>query len=150
MDYLRLVCEAGIRKSISIFGFRFFYGRRSATQSDMRIKRVMRDWIGLRGYWDNTRDIDFLALAADVQREDLSQFLREHASTRLMTMRKELRLEDAREMLLEQPGTPASTIGKMVGINDKTDFRRQFREYFGMTPAEWRETNAAKDTTSTP
>lgn len=137
--YLRLICEAGVRKSFKILGYRIFYGKRSATQSDMRIKRVMSEWVGLYKYWDNAIDLEALALAADVQREDISHFLKKFTSTKLMTMRKELRLEDAKELLLEKMDVSASSIGKMVGINDKTDFRRQFREYVGMNPAEWRE-----------
>lgn len=137
--YLRLICEAGVRRNIKLLGFRVFFGQRTATNTDMRIKRVMSDWIGLRKYWDNNMDLEALANSADVQREEISFFLKKFASAKLMTMRKELRLEDAKELLIENKDMSAASIGKMVGINDKTDFRRQFREYVGMTPSEWRD-----------
>ena len=53
------------------------------------------------------------------------------------TVRKVLRIEDAKK-LLSETDIPISNISKMVGFNDKSDFRKQFREMLGYTPSEWR------------
>ena len=50
-----------------------------------------------------------------------------------------LRLREAARLLLERQDLDASHIGRMVGIADKSNFCRMFREAFGQTPARWRK-----------
>ena len=50
-----------------------------------------------------------------------------------------LRIQDAQEQLLAEPGTPASTIARRVGINDRSNFTRQFKAITGYTPDQWRK-----------
>ena len=56
-----------------------------------------------------------------------------------LSWRKDLRMEDAKRMLLDFPDMPSGMIGNIVGIIDKSDFRHQFKSTTGMTPTEWRE-----------
>lgn len=141
-QYLSLISAAGIRKSVSIFGHRLYYGAKPATKAEIRIKHMLVEWIGRRQYWDNSISMEFLALKADVQKEEITAFMKRYTSSKLLTVRKELRLEDAQQLLLENMDTPAATIGKMVGIMDKSDFRKQFRDTFGLNPNEWRNANS--------
>ena len=66
-----------------------------------------------------------------------------YCSTKLkktfLSWRKELRMEEAKKMLLESPEIPACKIGKSLGITDKADFRHQFKAHTGFTPSEWRK-----------
>ena len=43
------------------------------------------------------------------------------------------------DLLLAYPGLPVSLVGEMVGIADKSNFKRQFADLAGMSPREWRE-----------
>ena len=52
--------------------------------------------------------------------------------------RKTLRIEEAKRLLLEDRETPANLLGEQVGICDKSNFRKQFKEITGCSPAEWR------------
>lgn len=44
----------------------------------------------------------------------------------------------AQRMLIDQPETPISDIGLMLGFRDKSNFFRCFRARTGMTPSQWR------------
>ena len=57
------------------------------------------------------------------------------------TLRTHLRMEDAKVLLLQEPDTSASHIGRMVGIKDRSNFLRQFSRCVGVTPDEWRRQN---------
>jgi transcriptional regulator GlxA family with amidase domain len=56
-----------------------------------------------------------------------------------MSWRKDLRIREARHLLLDYPDLPVSVIGEMAGIVDKSNFKRQFCQATGMTPRRWRE-----------
>ena len=64
---------------------------------------------------------------------------------KLNPIAKELRIEDAKRMLISSPETPASKIGESLGISDKADFRHQFKSVTGLAPSEWREKNMKKN-----
>ena len=54
-------------------------------------------------------------------------------------LEKELRIMEAQQLLLDYPELPVATVGQMVGIDDKTNFKRQFEQIVGMSPRAWRE-----------
>ena len=70
---------------------------------------------------------------------ELSMYCTTKLKKNCLTWRKELRMADAKRMLLEHPEMPASKIGKSLGIMDKSNFRHQFKSVTGLTPSRWRE-----------
>ena len=68
----------------------------------------------------------------------LTDYFRTAHGKRFTTWRKEIRLSKAEELLLGRPDIPASKVGELVGIRDKSNFRNQFRKRTGLTPAQWR------------
>ena len=70
---------------------------------------------------------------------ELSMYCTAKLKKNFLTWRKELRMEDAKIMLLEHPEMPAKEIGKSLGIKDKSNFRHQFKSVTGLTPSQWRE-----------
>ena len=55
------------------------------------------------------------------------------------TFRSRLRIEEAKKLLLEKPQLPLSTVGRQVGIEDRSNFQRQFQAVTGEIPSEWRK-----------
>ena len=72
---------------------------------------------------------------------ELSFYCSHVLNKKFLTWRKEMRIEDAKKLLMEQPETPVRHIGYIIGFSDKSNFRRQFREVVGCTPTEWRRKN---------
>ena len=57
------------------------------------------------------------------------------------TWRTELRIDDARKMLLENKDLSINIIGEMVGFSDRSNFHRQFTKIVGCSPKQWRDTD---------
>jgi len=68
----------------------------------------------------------------------LSEYFRVVKHRRFTTWRKELRIKKAQKLLIQDPHLSIATIREMVGINDKSNFRKQFKEISGLSPKEWR------------
>ena len=53
--------------------------------------------------------------------------------------RSSLRLRDACQELLDSPDASVSLIARRVGFTDRSNFTRQFKAAFGLTPDSWRK-----------
>ncbi len=103
------------------------------------IGRELMEWILFREYLDPSADMDCVAGRLGVPREDVSELLWIYTGERFLTIRKRLRIGDAKELLLTHPDMPMSQVARAVGFQDKSDFRRAFREEMGVLPRHWRE-----------
>ena len=73
--------------------------------------------------------------------EELSFYCSRVLKKPFLTWRKDLRIDEAKVLLLKHPETPVCHIGFSVGFSDKSNFRQQFKNAVGCTPTEWRERN---------
>ena len=55
------------------------------------------------------------------------------------TWRTELRVEEAKRLLLENKELSINVIGEISGFSDRSNFHRQFVRLVGCTPREWRD-----------
>ncbi|MBQ6179290.1 MAG: AraC family transcriptional regulator [Bacteroidales bacterium] len=103
------------------------------------VDRRLIDWLTDGKYKLNYKSIDDILKELDVTSEELSYYCATQFGKSFLTWRKELRIEDAKRLLLEYPEIPSYKIGQSLGITDKADFRHQFKSVTGVTPKEWRE-----------
>ena len=108
---------------------------------DLRIGEAVDEWTKSRGYLKALAGVAEIAGDIGVPPDQLSVWVRIHTGKTLLGWRKELRIEAAKRLLLEFPDLPVSTVGLMVGIDDKSNFKRQFTELTGLSPRQWRERN---------
>ena len=118
----------------------FGSGRSSVRHSD--ISRLLEQWID-NGRYSEEASVETVASQMGIAPWMLTDYFRDVHGKRFTTWRKEIRLSKAADLLVEKPEIPASKIGMMVGIRDKSNFRNQFRLATGMTPAQWREIGRA-------
>ena len=102
------------------------------------------EWILFRKYRDAEEDIDTLAERLGVTREEITSFMHGWMGERFLTVRKRLRVHDAAELLTGSPELSMSDIARIVGFQDKTDFRRAFATEKGMTPHQWRKCRGSR------
>lgn len=76
--------------------------------------------------------------------EELRSYCSRKFKKRFLTWRKELRMKEARNMLLVYPSMPVCKVATALGIKDKSDFRHQFKSTTGCTPSEWRRKKSKK------
>ena len=100
----------------------------------------MSRWV-LDKKWAENLTMKQVADSLGITREELGSYTWSLCGKSFLQWRKELRIEEAKRLLLDNRETPANLIGEQVGIGDKSNFRRQFREIAGCTPAEWRLKN---------
>ena len=89
-----------------------------------------------RNLADPSLDADAVAAACHVSRRTLYRILgAEGVATRLRRMR----IEQARAMLLREPGRPVAAVGFACGFDSESGFHRAFRTAAGMTPGDYRK-----------
>jgi len=104
-----------------------------------QIGRRVDRWVRDRGFVRPLATVSEIAADIGVTVEQLSLFVRLRAYATILSWRKSLRIQAARELLKRCPELPFAAVATMVGIDDKSNFKRQFVEVTGMTPREWRD-----------
>ncbi len=104
-----------------------------------QIRDAVEGWVEQKGFTKRLTNLGQIADDIGIPADQLSLYVRIRKQKSVLTWRKELRIREACENLLNYPELPISVIGEMVGIDDKTNFKRQFRQVMGMHPRAWRE-----------
>lgn len=104
-----------------------------------RIRAAVDEWIEQKGYTRLLPTLNSLAADIGIPSDQLTVHIRMRTRKSVMAWRKELRIREARRLLLDFPDLPISVIGLMVGIDDKSNFKRQFEQLVGVPPRIWRE-----------
>jgi len=108
--------------------------------------RVKMEWSGLKQQIINNKyyleagiNIEDLARRLQVGRTTLSTFINREEGMNFNAWINVLRIEKAKELLLEKQETPLSSIAEMVGYSEQANFSRQFRQMTGYAPTLWRQ-----------
>lgn len=104
-----------------------------------KILRSLESWVLERKFCEDYDDLDAIARDLDISAQQLGFFCTSVIGERFFSWRKGLRMRYAALLLSIDSEIPTSSIGRMVGVSDKSDFRRQFMEYFKVTPEQWRQ-----------
>ncbi len=108
-------------------------------QLDARIGAAVASWVQDRSYVKNLPTLEDIAADVGVPPDQLSAYIHVHERRHVLAWRKRLRIRDAMALIRSHPELPISVVGEMVGIPDKSNFKRQFADQTGMSPREWRE-----------
>ncbi len=122
----------------------------SAAQSRMqhRTAEAVRAWLDQKGYTKALATQQAIAADIGVPSDQLRIYIRIRHHCSVLAWRKELRVLEACQLLLDYPDLPISVIGEMVGISDRSNFKRMFGQSKGMSPRAWREKHATGGTAS--
>ena len=104
-----------------------------------KIKRNMKKWVDRKGYHEFEKSLEMVAEEFEVSDEQLSYFCSKVLGESFLTLRKRLRIEEAMKILRKDREINFAALSILVGIPNKSNFRTQFREFVGMTPAEYRQ-----------
>ena len=106
-----------------------------------KVEKKLAVWIEEGKHREPDISMDDILDDLGLTRKELSFYCSHVLKTKFLTWRKTLRINEAKELLLKHPETPACHIGFAVGLYDKSNFKHQFRELVGCTPTEWRKRN---------
>ena len=112
---------------------------RGRAADSRELSAAVENWKERRGYAAPGLTLDDLAREFGVRREVLSRHFLSTYGVQFTQWRTALRVEEAKRLLVEQPGATLLHISRTVGISDRRNFTRVFKETTGMTPAAFRE-----------
>ena len=135
--------ETLVRRLGRIFSLTKDSGRRPAkhrfSRRVARLETALDAWLKDKGWRVPVRTLGEAAERLGTDTGTLHAYCKEHMGLDFRTWRNRLRLEDAKQMLLEHPEMEAADIARRVGFSNRSNFARQFLAYTGLTPKEWRD-----------
>jgi len=108
--------------------------------------RIKADWdfyrqqiISNRFYCEAGVNIEELASRLKIGRTTLSNLINREEGVNFNTWINQLRIEDAKQLLIENPDYTIAVIAEMVGYTEQANFSRQFKQISGESPLLWRK-----------
>ena len=106
-----------------------------------RIEKSLEIWVKEKRYREYDKSREDIAKELRTSKESLHMYFTTVKKIDFRTWRTELRIEEAKKLLLEDKTTSINIIGEMAGFSDRANFYRQFVKIVGCSPTEWRENN---------
>ena len=106
-----------------------------------RIEKSLEIWVKEKRYREYDKSREDIAKELRTSKESLHMYFTTIKKIDFRTWRTELRIEEAKKLLLEDKTTSINIIGEMAGFSDRANFYRQFVKIVGCSPKEWRENN---------
>lgn len=108
--------------------------------------RIKADWtvyrqqiVSKRYYCEAGVNIEELASRLKIGRTTLSNLINKEEGVNFNTWINQLRIDDAKQLLIENPDYTIAAIAEMVGYTEQANFSRQFKQISGESPLLWRK-----------
>lgn len=103
-------------------------------------KNIAR-WISEKKYREYDKSREETANELNTTKELLQLYFALRMGADFRTWRTNLRVEDAKVLLLEDKNSSVQVVAEIAGFSDRSNFHRQFTKIVGCSPKEWRETD---------
>lgn len=111
------------------------------------IEKSLKKWVNEKKYREYDKSREEVAHELGTTREMLQLYFTEKVGEDFRSWRTSLRINDAKQMLLEKKDTSINLIGEIAGFSDRSNFHRQFTRLVGCTPKKWRDTSGHPEET---
>ena len=124
--------------------------KRKKEQSDARFNKdkefakldqAVEEWIERKLYCEYDKTRDQVAEELHTSKEILNLYFSTKIGVDFRTWRTNLRIEEAKKLLLENKEASINIVAEASGFSDKSNFHRQFVKLVGCSPKNWRENN---------
>lgn len=112
--------------------------KQAPSTSESKVAAAVKQWEQNRAYLLPEGDPSQVAKRMGITSAQLYRYCIDEKGEDFRTWRTRLRIEEAKKQLLQEPDIPVSVIARRVGINDRSNFSRLFREHTGMLPSQFR------------
>jgi AraC-like DNA-binding protein len=103
------------------------------------LEQELKKWVEQKKFSEYDKSRDDVAKELNTSRELLHMYFTTVKGIDFKTWRTELRIEEAKRLLLENKELSANVIGEIAGFSDRSNFYRQFVKLVGCSPKQWRE-----------
>ena len=106
-----------------------------------KLEKSLERWVSDKSYREYDKSRDDIVRELGTTKEMLHLYFATVKGKDFKTWRTELRIEEAKKLLLEKRDVSVNIIGEVSGFSDSSNFHRQFVKIVGCSPKQWRETN---------
>ena len=106
-----------------------------------KIEKAIENWVEQKRFCEYDKSRDEIARELGTTTEMLHVYFNTKVGVDFKTWRTELRIEEAKRMLLENREISTSVVGEISGFSDRSNFHRQFVKFVGCSPKQWRDSD---------
>ena len=107
----------------------------------VNLQKELEEWVRQKRYKEYDKSREDIARELHTSKETLQSYFMSVLGMDFKTWRTNLRIEEAKRLLLERKELSTNIIGEMSGFSDRSNFHRQFVKIVGCSPKEWRESD---------
>lgn len=104
-----------------------------------KLRIDLERWVAEKHYIDIDSSPDKVAKELGITKNRLNIYFSKCVGVPFREWRTRLRIEEAERILREDDEVIVSSLHELVGVSDKSNFRRSFKQIIGMTPNEYRK-----------
>ena len=108
---------------------------------EARLEKALEKWVEDKNYRKYDKSREEIAAELKTSKEYLHHYFMTKVGIDFKTWRTQLRVEDAKKMLIENRALSTNIIAEMCGFSDRSNFHRQFVKIVGCSPKEWRDSD---------
>lgn len=106
-----------------------------------KLEKSLQDWVNQKRYREYDRSREEIARELNTTKEILHHYFILKKGMDFKTWRTELRINDAKRLLLENKDASINIIAEISGFSDRSNFHRQFVKIVGCSPKQWRDSD---------
>lgn len=105
----------------------------------LKLDKALEKWVEQKSYCEYAKSREETARELNTTKEVLHHYFLVRKGIDFKTWRTQLRIEEAKRLLLENRDVSTNIIGEAAGFSDRSNFHRQFVRIVGCTPKQWRD-----------
>jgi AraC-like DNA-binding protein len=110
-----------------------------------KLELALQQWVSQKRYREYDKSREEIARELNTTKEILHHYFISRKGVDFKTWRTELRIEEAKRLLLRDKDTSTNIIAEASGFSDRSNFHRQFVKIVGCSPKQWRESGGVPD-----
>ncbi len=104
-----------------------------------KLEKSLEKWVADKKFCEYDKSREDIARELNTSKEILYHYFVSKKGVDFKTWRTQLRIEEAKRLLVENRGLSIHIICEMAGFSDRSNFHRQFVMMVGCSPKQWRE-----------
>ncbi len=110
-------------------------------QEFRKLERSLETWVEEKRYCEYDRSREEIARELNTSKDVLHNYFVIVKGIDFKTWRTQLRIDEAKRLLLENRDASTNIIAETAGFSDRSNFHRQFVKIVGCSPKQWRDSN---------
>ncbi len=111
---------------------------RHAETSQNQLSKAISEWENHKKFTAKSLTVENVAASLSTNRTYLSNYINTQKKKTFNEWINGLRIDEAKNLMINEPGIPILEVCELVGFTDKSNFGRHFSKITGYSPAVWR------------